>query len=332
MSLIDQIIDNARQAGQRIILPEGTDLRVVNAAARAAKDGIAKVSVVANQAEFDAIAKTVDGADLIEVHDPATSTKTEIYAQAYFELRQHKGVDLEKARAVMSAPDGLGFAAMAVRQGDADGTLGGAVATTGDTVRTALQIIGTAPGIKTVSSAFLMLLPAPFERPVTFGDCALVIDPTAEQLAAIAMASAKTLTALTGLSPKVALLNFSTLGSAPAKMHPTIGRAQEAVEILKSEAPELTVDGEMQFDAAIMPDVAAKKAAGSPVAGQANVFVFPDLNAGNIGYKIAQRIGGAVALGPVLQGLAKPANDLSRGCSAEDVYQMIAITAAQAAS
>ena len=218
---------------------------------------------------------------------------------------------------------------MMVRQGDADGTIGGAVETTSDVVRSALQIIGKDPAVETVSSYFLMLLDG--ERPVVFADCGLVIQPTATELASIAIASSRSLTAMTGLAPKVAMLSFSTKGSVPSGAHESLTRVAEAIEIVQSRDPGLAVDGELQFDAALMPEVAARKAPGSPVAGQANVFVFPSLSAGNIGYKIAQRIGGATALGPILQGLAKPANDLSRGCSVDDIYQMIAITGAQAA-
>jgi phosphate acetyltransferase len=223
----------------------------------------------------------------------------------------------------------LGFAAMMVRQGDADGTIGGAVATTGETVRTALQIVGMAPDSKIVSSFFLMLLAAPYHWPVVFADCGLVIEPNAAELAEIAIASSTSFTALTGQTPRAAMLSFSTKGSAKA---PSIDRTTEALEMVRAKAPSLAIDGELQFDAAFVPDVAARKAPGSPIEGAANVFIFPNLDAGNIGYKIAQRLGGATALGPILQGLAKPANDLSRGCSADDVYQMIAVTGAQAAA
>ena len=196
-------------------------------------------------------------------------------------------------------------------------------------MRVALQIIGKDPNVDTVSSYFLMLLDG--TRPIVFADCGLVIQPTAPELASIAIASAASLTAMTGLDPRVALLSFSTKGSVPKGAHESLARIDEALALIKARSPDLPVDGELQFDAAIVPDIAAQKAPDSTVAGDANVFVFPSLSAGNIGYKIAQRIGGATALGPILQGLAKPANDLSRGCSTEDVYQMIAITGAQTA-
>lgn len=244
-------------------------------------------------------------------------------------MRKHKGVSENTALATVSTP--LGFAAMMVRQRDADGTIGGAVETTTNVVRTALQIIGRAPDVDTVSSYFLMLIDGG-TRPIIFADCGLVLQPTAPELASIAIASARSLTAMTGLEPKVAMLSFSTKGSVPTGAHESLGRIAEAMEMVQTKAPDLAIDGELQFDAALLPEIAERKAPDSPVAGAANVFVFPSLSAGNIGYKIAQRIGGATALGPILQGLAKPANDLSRGCSAEDIYQMIAITGAQAAA
>ncbi len=316
MSIIENIAARCKNAGPHIVLSEGDDPRIIDAAMRATKDGLARVTLIGTTA--------VDGVTTI---DPATSDKTDAYAQAFFELRKHKGISEDAALKTVKTP--LAFAAMMVRQGDADGTIGGAANTTSDVVRAALQIIGKDPSVDTVSSYFLMLLDG--TRPIVFADCGLVIQPTAAELASIATASAKSLTAMTGLAPKVAMLSFSTKGSVPQGAHESLGRIAEAVELIRTRAPDLPVDGELQFDAAIVPAVAEKKAPGSPVAGEANVFVFPSLSAGNIGYKIAQRIGGATALGPVLQGLAKPANDLSRGCSTEDVYQMIAITGAQVA-
>ncbi len=325
MTGIDDIIAASKVAAPRILLSEGEDVRVAQAAARAQADGLAEVIIVGDASKIAAL--EVDGLDRVEIADPATSERLEDYSAAYHELRKHKGVDAAAARKAMQSP--LGFAAMMVRQGDADGTIGGAVATTGETVRTALQIVGMAPDSKIVSSFFLMLLAAPYHRPVVFADCGLVIEPNAAELAEIAIASSTSFTALTGQTPRAAMLSFSTKGSAKA---PSIDRTTEALEMVRAKAPSLAIDGELQFDAAFVPDVAARKAPGSPIEGAANVFIFPNLDAGNIGYKIAQRLGGATALGPILQGLAKPANDLSRGCSADDVYQMIAVTGAQAAA
>ncbi|MEO1537758.1 MAG: phosphate acetyltransferase [Pseudomonadota bacterium] len=316
MSIIEDIAAASRRAQPHIVLSEGDDSRIVEAARRASADGLANLTLIGSTQ-----------ANGVTTIDPTSSDRTEAYAQAFFELRRHKGISEEVARKTVEAP--LAYAAMMVRMGDADGTIGGAVYTTSDVVRTALQIIGKDPGVDTVSSYFLMLLDG--TRPVVFADCGLVIQPTAEELASIAIASARSLTAMTGMNPKVAMLSFSTKGSVPRGAHESLGRIAEAIELVSERAPNLPIDGELQFDAAIVPDIAERKAPGSPVAGAANVFVFPSLSAGNIGYKIAQRVGGATALGPILQGLAKPANDLSRGCSVEDVYQMIAITGAQAA-
>lgn len=327
MDVLEEIFEAARGARPRIVLAEGEDPRIVEAALRAARDDLAEVHVVARTDAFALRAGDAPEASRVVVHDPATSPLSEAYADTYHTLRKHRGVDVEAARKAVLDP--LTFAALMVRNGDAEGTIGGAVATTADTVRAALQIVGRAPGVNTVSSFFLMLLREPFNRPVVFADCGLVAHPTVDELAAIAIASAQSFRAMVGEEPRAAMLSFSTMGSA---RHKLVDRMQQALALVRAQAPDLAVDGELQFDAALMPDVAAHKAPGSRVAGKANVFVFPDLNAGNIGYKIAQRIGGAVALGPILQGLAAPANDLSRGCSAEDAYQMIGITAAQAAA
>lgn len=316
MSVIDTIAAASKRAQPHVVLSEGDDPRVIEAAQRAVAEGLARVTLIGTT--------KVEGVPHI---DPASAPHKADYAAAYYDLRKHKGISEEAAEAAMFSP--LAFAAMMVRQGDADGTIGGAVETTSNVVRTALQIIGKDPSVDTVSSYFLMLLDG--TRPIVFADCGLVIQPTAAELASIAMASSKSLTAMTGLEPKVAMLSFSTKGSVPAGAHESLGRIAEAISIVQDRDPTLAIDGELQFDAAIVPEIADRKAPGSPVAGQANVFVFPSLSAGNIAYKIAQRIGGATALGPILQGLAKPANDLSRGCSVEDVHQMIAITGAQAA-
>lgn len=331
MSVLDNLQSRAAKSPARIVLSEGHDPRIVVAAVSAVAAGIATIILVGPEADITKQLSDAGSApsDAIRIEDPATSDLTAEVAQTYFDLRQHKGVSIETAE--KQAQDPLVFAAMLVRNGHADGTVGGAVATTSDTVRAALQVIGKHEGAALVSSFFLMVLPEghPSGRGgMIYSDCGLVIDPTAEELAAIAQQSAVSCQALMDETPKVAMLSFSTKGSA---RHSKVDKVTEATALVRAQAPALNVDGELQFDAAFVPDVGASKAPGSSVAGHANVMIFPNLDAGNIGYKITQRIGGATAIGPVLQGLAKPANDLSRGCVAEDVLHMIAVTALQAA-
>lgn len=330
MTLLQELRTRAASRPAHIVLSEGQDPRIVAGALEAARTGIAQITLVGAQSAVEALLAQAGAtaSDAISIQDPKTSDLTDDIAQSYFELRQHKGVDAEKAATF--AQDPLVFAAMMVRNGHADGTVGGAVATTPDVVRAALQVIGKAKTAPLVSSFFLMALPEghPSQRAgMTFGDCGLVIDPNAEELAAIAVASAASHQQLLGESPKVALLSFSTMGSAK---HAAVTKVTDAAAILKTDHPDLDADGELQFDAAFVPEVGASKAKGSTVAGHANVMIFPNLDAGNIGYKIAQRVGGAQAIGPILQGLSKPANDLSRGCSADDVFNMIAVTVLQA--
>ncbi|MBM1555643.1 phosphate acetyltransferase [Sulfitobacter mediterraneus] len=332
MSVLQGLQDRAAARPAHIVLSEGHDPRVVAGAVSAVRAGIARITVVGPTDEVHRQLTDAGATDgpMIAVEDPQTSPLTDEFAQTYFDLRKHKGVSEDIA--AIQARDPLVFAAMMVRNGHADGTVGGAVATTSDTVRAALQIIGKAKDAPLVSSFFLMALPEghPSGRSaMIFGDCGLVIDPNAEELAAIAVASAASCKQLLGDAPKVALLSFSTKGSA---RHPAVTKVSDAVEILQRDHPDLPADGELQFDAAFVPEVGASKAPGSTVAGHANVMIFPNLDAGNIGYKIAQRIGGADAIGPVLQGLSKPANDLSRGCTAQDVTNMIAVTTLQASS
>lgn len=307
---------------KHIVLSEGIDPRVQQAARAAADQGLARITILGPATLADQVG------DSVAIEDPDTSDHHPDFAAAFHKLRAHKGMTAERAAETVRQP--LVFAAMMVRQGLADGTVGGAIHTTSDTVRAALQVIGKRKGAPLVSSFFLMVLPDghPMGRGgMIFSDCGLVIEPSAEELAAIAQQAAASGRALLDTVPKVAMLSFSSKGSA---RHPAVDKVAEATQIAQAAAPDLAIDGELQFDAALIPSVAASKAKGSPVAGQANVMVFPTLDAGNIGYKIAQRIGGATAIGPVLQGLAQPANDLSRGCSADDIVQMVAVTAVQA--
>ncbi len=332
MSVLDNLQSRAAAHPAHIVLSEGHDPRIVAAAVQAVSAGLGTITLVGETATVTEAVRAAGGApsDPLHIADPARHPLSADIAAAYFDLRKHKGVTLEKAEALTRDP--LVFAAMLVRLGHADGTVGGAVATTSDTVRAALQVIGKAPDAALVSSFFLMVLPEdhPSGRgAMIFSDSGLVIDPSASELAAIAVQSAASCRALMAETPKVALLSFSTKGSA---RHPNVDKVTEAATILRDQHPDLDADGELQFDAAFVPEVGATKAKGSAVAGHANVMIFPNLEAGNIGYKIAQRVGGCTAIGPILQGLAKPANDLSRGCTADDVLHMIAVTVLQAAA
>lgn len=331
--LLQQIKDRAKAANKTIVLCEGEDKRVVEAAAQVTKEGIAKIVLIGNEEGCKKVAPDADltGVTLI---DPETSEKTAEYAKILYELRKSKGMTEEEA--LVQAKDRTMFGALMLKAGDVDGYVSGACHSTANTLRPGLQVIKTAPGTKLVSSCFLMIAPeggnefAP-DGALVFGDCALSICPTSEELADIAVSSAETAKLIAGIDPTVAMLSFSTKGSGnDKKFYDTVTKVQEAVALAKEKAPELKIDGEFQFDAAIVPKVAEIKAKDSPVAGKANVFIFPDINAGNIGYKIAERLGGFMAVGPICQGFAKPLNDLSRGCDTTDIVATVAITALQA--
>ena len=331
MSVLEKLIARARANRQRIVLPESLEDRTITAADKALADGIADIILIGPKAEIMAKAeslglKNIDKATII---DPATSEKTEEYAQLLFQLRQKKGMTIEVARQTVLNP--LYFGCLIIKSGDADGQISGALSTTADTLRPALQIIKCEPGITCVSGAMLMVTNAKEygeDGVLVIGDVAVTPVPDASQLAQIAVCTARTAKSVAGIeTPKVAMLSFSTKGSAK---HEVVDKVIEATRLAKELDPTLKVDGELQADAALVPSVGKSKAPGSEIAGQANVLVFPSLEVGNIGYKLVQRLGGAQAIGPILQGIARPVNDLSRGCSVEDVYMMIAITACQA--
>ena len=319
-NLLDEVKAKAVKLKRHIVLPDATDERAIRAARICVDEGLATISLIGDESEILNKAKTLGlSLEKIRIVDPATSDKLSDFSHIYFNLRKAKGVQFEEAQKTMKRP--LFFGAMMVKEGMADGSVAGSLSTTGDVLRAGIQIIGVAEGINVVSSFFLMMFSY---TTYTFADCAVVPDPDADQLADIAIASAENHTKLTGEEARVAMLSFSTKGSAS---HPLVEKVQKATAVVKKKRPGLNVDGELQLDAAIVPSVAQHKAPGSSVAGSANVLVFPDLNAGNIGYKLAQRMAGAEAIGPVVQGLRKPAFDLSRGCSVSDIVNVVAINA-----
>jgi phosphate acetyltransferase len=328
MKALNDIFQRAAQAPRRVVLAEGEDPRILEAATLATARGIAEVTLLGDIDKIRALAAET-GLDIggITLIDPARSSERERYANALYQLRQAKGMTPEQAR--VQVQDALHYAQMMVHLGDADGSVAGAVYTTGAVVRSAIQIIGMAPGAKMISSFFLMMLCEPFHElkgGVIFSDCGLVIDPDAQQLSQIAIAAAGSARNLLNEDPRVAMLSFSTSGSAK---HSAVDKVVEATALVKQQYPELCIDGDVQLDAAIVAEIAERKVNQSQTQGKANVLVFPNLEAGNIAYKVAERIGKADAIGPILQGLAKPANDLSRGCSAKDVVNVIAITVVQ---
>jgi len=329
VSFIDDIKQKAKAEKKTIVLPESTDIRTLEATEMVLKEKYADIILVGKEEEIAKIAKehnlSIEGAKIV---NPLTASKKETYAEYFYELRKNKGITLEDAKRMME--DEVYFGMMMVKSGDADGLVSGACHSTSDTLRPALQILKTAPNTKLVSAFFLMVVPdCPYGEngAFVFADCGLNEYPDAEALSEIAISSSKSFKQLVGTEPKVAMLSYSSYGSAHS---PLTEKVVEATKLLKEKAPDLICDGELQLDAAIIPEIAASKAPGSPLAGKANTLVFPDLDAGNIGYKLVQRLAKAEAYGPLCQGIAKPVNDLSRGCSSKDIAGVVAITALQA--
>ena len=331
MGLFEKLTVKAKSMPQRIVLPEGTEPRTLTAADRILSEGIAEIILIGDPEAIKAKAAELNLAniDKATIVDPADEKVIDKYAPVYYELRKKKGISMEEARATAANPLYLGC--LMVKAGDADGQVAGALNTTGNVLRAAFQVIKTKPGIDVVSGAFVMVLPegSPYgsDGLLIFADCAVVPEPDAKQLAQIAVSAAQTARDIAGIDPRVAILSFSTKGSAKSER---VDKVIEATAIAHEMDPELMLDGELQADAALVPSVASSKAPASPIKGQANVLVVPSLEVGNIAYKLVQRLGGVEAVGPVLQGLAAPVNDLSRGCYPEDIYKTIIITCNQA--
>ncbi len=331
MELLEQIKQRAKQLQKTIVLPEGEEERTLKAADILLSQGIAKLILIGNPQKIKQLADqfNLQNIDKAQIIDPQTYDKRQQLAELMVELRKHKGMTMEKALEQLNSPYYLGT--LLIKAGMADGMVAGAIAPTADTIRPALQYIKTQPGISIVSGAFIMIVPDKSygdNGVMVFADSAVNPDPTPQQLAEIAVVTAQTAKSIANLEPRVAMLSFSTKGSAD---HPLVDKVVEATKIAKQLKPDLLIDGELQADAALVPSVGQRKAPDSPVAGRANVLIFPDLNSGNISYKLVQRLAHAEAIGPILQGLAAPINDLSRGCSVDDIVNLVAITANQAA-
>ena len=331
MKLVEQIIAQAKKFNKRIVLPEGTEPRTLQAASIILKEGIARLILLGEPGKIEEEARKlgvdISGASLV---DPKTDSRREHYASIMLEMRKSKGLTEEEAFRLLNDP--LYFGTLMIKAGDADGEIAGAINSTGDVLRPAFQYVKTLPGVSVVSGAFMMFVNNPafgHDGILVFADCAVMPDPDEKQLAEIAVTTARTAKAIVGLEPRVAMLSFSTKGSAK---HEMVDKVVNATRLAHEMAPDLMIEGELQVDAALVDEVARLKAPGSDVAGKANVLVFPTLESGNIGYKLVQRLANAEAIGPVLQGMAAPINDLSRGCSVNDIVIMVAITANQAAA